>query len=254
MPNYDYSIPMLVQHLILFNSTAALAIYYLLFLQLELDFGFGKFFRPRFLIISVVFAFVVFYLGTYFLTGSLDTARKVYIGFPTLLITYFCFKIIKVLFRDKNANTNNKNANSKHFRFLRITGTLGFIFMATMPYVLIIGFDQKGWSHLLINMALLMSALGYFKSYFLNYKRQRTVFNNQVNPELDLRRILTNREFELSYLLVRKELSYIDIGKMMYISEGTVSKHASNIYRKTGVNNRAAFILKYLLDHPRKSA
>ncbi len=244
MPNYDYSIPMIVQHIILFNSTAFLAVAYFYYLHYELDFNFGSFFTIRFLIISVVCVYCIFYLGTYFLTGDLDLARKIYIGFPAVIITYYCYKLVLVLFRDEAIQIRNQE-RATHFKTLRIGGTVGFFAMATMPYILMIGFDQKGWSHLFINLALLMSTFNYFKSYFWQYKKQRAALESQSELTSELKKLLTKREFELSYLLAKRELSYDEIGKIMFISGGTVSKHASNIFRKTDVPNRTDFISKY---------
>ena len=68
----------------------------------------------------------------------------------------------------------------------------------------------------------------------------------QIEPKTnhisDLEQILTSREFELCYLLIRRELTHSDIGKTMHISRGTVSKHVSNIYHKIGVSNRSDFL------------
>jgi DNA-binding CsgD family transcriptional regulator len=50
---------------------------------------------------------------------------------------------------------------------------------------------------------------------------------------------LTQREREVFYLL-KKGYKYKEISEELFISINTVNKHVKNIYRKTGVNNRAS--------------
>ena len=51
---------------------------------------------------------------------------------------------------------------------------------------------------------------------------------------------LTQRELEVAQLILEKK-PYRQIGEEMYIAPKTVSKHASNIFKKTGHKNRKEF-------------
>jgi len=51
---------------------------------------------------------------------------------------------------------------------------------------------------------------------------------------------LTRREIEV-VLSILSDLSYKNIAKDLFIAESTVSKIASNIFKKTGVKNRLEF-------------
>tara|TARA_R110000751_G_scaffold100545_2_gene194458 strand:+ start:363 stop:692 length:330 start_codon:yes stop_codon:yes gene_type:complete len=55
---------------------------------------------------------------------------------------------------------------------------------------------------------------------------------------------LTRREIEIA-LSILSELSYRNIAKDLFIAESTVSKHASNIFKKTGVKNRCEFLKRF---------
>ena len=55
---------------------------------------------------------------------------------------------------------------------------------------------------------------------------------------------LTKREIEVALSILSNQ-SYKEISKDLYIAESTVSKHASNIYKKTGVKNRRQFLLGF---------
>jgi DNA-binding CsgD family transcriptional regulator len=55
---------------------------------------------------------------------------------------------------------------------------------------------------------------------------------------------LTRREIEIA-LSILGNLSYKNIAKDLFIAESTVSKHASNIFKKTGVKNRREFLKRF---------
>ncbi|MCR9065586.1 MAG: helix-turn-helix transcriptional regulator [Cytophagales bacterium] len=55
---------------------------------------------------------------------------------------------------------------------------------------------------------------------------------------------LTRREMEIAVSILSKE-SYKEIGEDFFIAERTVSKHASNIFKKTGVNNKTEFLNRF---------
>ena len=55
---------------------------------------------------------------------------------------------------------------------------------------------------------------------------------------------LTRREIEVA-LSILSNLSYKKIAVELFIAESTVSKHASNIFKKTGVKNRREFLKRF---------
>ena len=55
---------------------------------------------------------------------------------------------------------------------------------------------------------------------------------------------LTKREIEIANFILENN-SYKNIANTIFISEGTVTKHASNIYKKCNVENKAEFILLF---------
>ncbi|GFZ81602.1 hypothetical protein GCM10011531_09810 [Aquaticitalea lipolytica] len=55
---------------------------------------------------------------------------------------------------------------------------------------------------------------------------------------------LTRREIEIA-LCILNNVSYKKIAQELFIAESTVSKHASNIFKKTGVKNKRQFISRF---------
>jgi DNA-binding CsgD family transcriptional regulator len=54
----------------------------------------------------------------------------------------------------------------------------------------------------------------------------------------------TNRENEIAIQILKRK-NYKDISSNMFISYGTVRKHASNIFTKSNVSNKEEFIDKF---------
>ncbi|WP_348727102.1 LuxR C-terminal-related transcriptional regulator [Tenacibaculum sp. 190130A14a] len=59
---------------------------------------------------------------------------------------------------------------------------------------------------------------------------------------------LTRREMEIAVSILSRK-TYKQIGDDFFIAERTVSKHASNIFKKTGVKNRSAFLKRFKIKH-----
>ena len=49
---------------------------------------------------------------------------------------------------------------------------------------------------------------------------------------------LSNREFEVIFLSLKRSLTNAEIASELYISEATVKRHLYTVYQKIGVNNQ----------------
>lgn len=94
-------------------------------------------------------------------------------------------------------------------------------------------------------LSVLFSAIGFFFAFKELLPKSTTQAEQSAKPlqifplTLDFTKgyHLTNRETEVLNLLI-SGLSNADIGKAMFISEGTAKTHIHNIYQKLGVNSR----------------
>jgi DNA-binding NarL/FixJ family response regulator len=55
--------------------------------------------------------------------------------------------------------------------------------------------------------------------------------------------ILTERQREIARLLSCTGLTYKEVAARLHISEGTMRKHAENVYRRLGVHSRAELMI-----------
>jgi DNA-binding CsgD family transcriptional regulator len=80
---------------------------------------------------------------------------------------------------------------------------------------------------------------------------------NKLNHPLksieDISDVLTHREIEVAYMIIQPNYTYFEIAERMYVSHKTISKHASNIFKKTNVKNRKEFMDTYVLNHINQS-
>lgn len=54
---------------------------------------------------------------------------------------------------------------------------------------------------------------------------------------------LSNREFEILYLMLKKGMTNEDISKHLFISPATVKRHISTAYKKIGINNQKQLLI-----------
>lgn len=255
-PNDSYEIPRLIQLILAYLSGICLPVYFFYYLTKELDINLGFLFNHRVLLFVLILLFISTYLVTYLVTGDPNSARQIFIIIPLMIGLLFCVKtVIFVLshFKVKYAE--------EHFRYMANAGNFSIIFMVGLPVVTAFG-DFQVIEVLLVNTSFIIISLAFIKRYIylgrieadimirLEQKKEIIVeeIQDTVIPEfniLDMLAVLTGREQEIVQLLADEEMKYSDIAKVLFIAQGTVSKHASNIYRKFNVKNRKEFIQKF---------
>ena len=55
---------------------------------------------------------------------------------------------------------------------------------------------------------------------------------------------LSNREFEIIFLSLKRSLTNSEIAKELYISEATVKRHIYTVYQKMGISNQKQLFRK----------
>jgi DNA-binding CsgD family transcriptional regulator len=133
-----------------------------------------------------------------------------------------------------------------------------------MPIVVFFGDDQT--INGLVNISFMITFYAYINDYLFQSKVEYNLLQksgffggndvkkagNSMDQEggKDLESSLleksglTSRELDIAYLIL-KEMMYDEIALETYITSKTVSKHASNIYKKTNSINKKDFIKKF---------
>ncbi|WP_244156161.1 response regulator transcription factor [Maribacter ulvicola] len=159
--------------------------------------------------------------------------------------------IIIFLFIFYNRISNPRNANAFILRRNKLSMiSVGCI--ALLPICTAIG-DYQWFTFSVMNMAFFaITAIEIDRYLFFieNNTRMYEVFafqKKQRDSTVQRKIIyedLTRREIEVA-LSILSNLSYKNIAKDLSIAESTVSKHASNIFKKTGVKNRREFLKRF---------
>ena len=245
LPIDDFPGPFILQYIITYGVAIALCVYIVYYLYKEYDIVVLKFNSSiRNLAILASVSFVVLFLIPYFLTDSLNSARFLF----TIPISAVAFIFLFIFYR---RISNPSNPNSFIVRRNKLS-MISVASIALLPICTVIG-DYQWITFTVMNLAFFaitaIEADRYL--YFIeNNNRMYEVFalkKKQRDESVERKIIyedLTRREIEVA-LSILSNLSYRNIAKDLFIAESTVSKHASNIFKKTGVKNRREFLKRF---------
>ena len=245
LPIDDFPGPFILQYIITYGVAIALCVYIVYYLYKEYDIVVLKFNSSiRNLAILASVSFVVLFLIPYFLTDSLNSARFLF----TIPISAVAFVFLFIFYR-RISNPSNPNPFIVRRNKLSMVSVAS---IALLPICTVIG-DYQWITFTVMNLAFFaitaIEADRYL--YFIeNNNRMYEVFalkKKQRDESVEHKIIyedLTRREIEVA-LSILSNLSYRNIAKDLFIAESTVSKHASNIFKKTGVKNRREFLKRF---------
>lgn len=255
MPSRDLDIPYMLQNIIDYCSAFFLASYYLYYLIKELELTQLGIYSVKVLIISLCGSFVVLFFSTYFITGDFELSRKVFIIIPILISFYFCYQTVDFLIKKWKALKNKKTP----YASVIVAGNIGIIFIATMPITDYFG--VKNLNLLFVNVSLIVTFYAYMKNYFYQSKLEydflvKIGFDEQINKseKEDIKTKfkqynLTSKELDVALLILQGK-SYKEIADHMFLVPKTISKHASNIFKKTNCSKKTEFIEVFSLEKP----
>ncbi|NNK19117.1 MAG: LuxR family transcriptional regulator [Flavobacteriaceae bacterium] len=245
LPIDNFPGPFILQYIITYGVAIALCVYIVYYLYKEYDIVVLKFNSSiRNLAILASVSFVVLFLIPYFLTDSLNSARFLF----TIPISAVAFVFLFIFYR-RISNPSNPNPFIVRRNKLSMVSVAS---IALLPICTVIG-DYQWITFTVMNLAFFaitaIEADRYL--YFIeNNNRMYEVFalkKKQRDESVERKIIyedLTRREIEVA-LSILSNLSYRNIAKDLFIAESTVSKHASNIFKKTGVKNRREFLKRF---------
>lgn len=245
LPIESFPGPFILQYIITYGVAIAMCVYVVHYLYNEYDITFLKF---RLTVANIAYyvvgCFLLLFLLPYFLTNSIDAGR-LYFSLPVSTIClYICFAFFKRISDPPNPN-----------KFILRRNRLSLISMtciAVLPILTVIG-DYQWLTFTVMNIAFYaVTAMEIDRYLYLLEHKSKLVEvlefykdnkETYLNPKF-LNKGLTRREIEIS-LSILDNYSYKEIGEDFCIAESTVSKHASNIFKKTNVSSRTEFLSRF---------
>lgn len=245
LPTDNFPGPFILQYIITYGVAIVLCVFIVYYLYKEYDIVVLKFNSSiRNLAIFTSVSYLILFLLPYFITGSLDSARLLFTVPISIAAIIFLF-----LFYKRISNPSNPNKFILRRNRLSIV-SVGSI--ALLPICTVIG-DYQWITFTVMNLAFFAITtieIDRYLYFIENNNRMYEVFalkKKQRDESIERKIIyedLTRREIEIAVSIL-SDLSYRNIARDLFIAESTVSKHASNIFKKTGVKNRREFLKRF---------
>ena len=245
LPMKNFPGPEIVQYIITYGVAISLCVYIVHYLYIEYDIVVLQYNSSiRNLAIVTIGSFIILLLIPYFYTDSLNTARFLF----TIPISIFAFTFLILFYKriSKPSNPNPFILRRSRLSMLSVSS------VALLPVCTVIG-DYQWITFTVMNIGFFsITAIEIDRYLYLieNKNKMYEVFalkKKQHDESLELKIIyedLTRRETEIA-LSILSGMTYKKIAEDLFIAESTVSKHASNIYKKTSVKNRAEFLRRF---------
>ena len=236
LPTDLISGPIIIQYIITYVVAITLCVFIIYYIYKEYDIVIIKgYFTIKNIVYLVSIGFLILFLVPYYITRSLFIA-KVCFTIPIALIGfYFLWQFYREL--------TNVIGTSK---IIQRRGKLVFLSISSvvlLPVVTLIG-DYQWITFSMMNIGLYAITIIEVDRYhyFLEHKHK---IQGSLTKGFKLKDYeLTSREIEIAFLILDNK-SYKNIAKNFTITEGTVSKHASNVFKKTGTTSKKEFLNKF---------
>jgi len=245
LPTSNFPGPFIVQYIITYVVAITMCLNVGFYLYKEHDIDFLKFKLNISNIGYLVYScFIFLFLLPFYLTESIALAR-LYFSIP---VSAICFFISWDFYR---RISKPKNPNRFIIRRNRLS-LISIICISLLPVLTILG-DYQWVTFTVINLAFFCITaveVDRYLYYLENKNKLSEVLDyyskTKINPYSSslTKNNLTRREMEIA-MFVMNNNNYKGIAEELFIAESTVSKHASNIFKKTGVKNRSEFLKRF---------
>ncbi|PQV51447.1 regulatory LuxR family protein [Jejuia pallidilutea] len=231
LPDTSLPGPLFIQYIITYSISIIMCIYLVWYLYKEFNIITpNRFFKIKNLIWLLSFTFVFLFILPFYFTNSLNSARSLFLVFPTFLsvtfLVYFFMTIKKEVKRQR------------YFKIQTYLGLTSILSIILLPLLTYFG-DFQPITQPLVTMAFFLVTTMEINSYLYRLKNTYILKRN-IGKEYNF----TNRENEIAIQILKRK-SYKEISNNMFIAYGTVRKHASNLFVKSNVSSKEEFIDKF---------
>lgn len=245
LPIIDFPDPFISQYIVSYGVAMTLCLYIIYYLYKEFNITILEYNSSlRNLSILVGSCFILLFLIPYFFTNSLILARYMFKIPISIIAIIFAIIFIRSI-------SNPKNPSSFTLRRKKLS-IISVVSIALLPIITTFGSYQ--WlTSTVMNTAFYAITIIEIDRYLYALQNQYKIAYVH-NPNWKL--LISEKNVEgFLYKLTRMEVkiffailndsNYKGIGQELHIADSTVSKHASNIFKKLEVKNRLELIKKY---------
>ncbi|WP_405290997.1 helix-turn-helix transcriptional regulator [Algibacter sp. Ld11] len=231
LPNTSLPGPLILQYIITYGISIFMCIYLIWYLYQEFNIITPNyFFQVKNLTIILSTAFLLLFIVPYFFSYSLNSSRSLFLILPILLSSIFFIYFIKIITKEVK--------RQRYFKIQTYLGLSSILSIVLLPLLTFFG-DFQPITQPVVSAAFFLVTIMEINSYIYRLKNTHTLKLN-VGRQYNF----TNRENEIALQIIKKN-SYKQIAQNMFITYGTVRKHASNIFIKSNCASRKDFIKKF---------
>lgn len=257
-PDVNLFIPIIIQNILAYVIGIVLAVYFVYYIYKEFDVLPFKFLSVRHITIILSLTFLLLFLLPYVFSHDLVFSRHLFIIVPLILAFWFFYKMLKELTRIYRAT----NEHQEHFRNRIYAANVGLLSICSLPILILFG-DYQTVEQLCVNTGYFVIVIAYVKNLIyesnLEYKllekleaQNNSIPQKQYHFKDRFNNLgLTKREEEIVKFILEGH-NYKQIAQILNITEKTVSKHTSNIFKKIGVENINGLVLYFNKNQPVK--
>ncbi len=230
LPSDKFPSSEIIQYTITYSISIITCIYLVWYLYIEFNIKTpSTFFKIKNLTLILTTCFILLFVIPYYITESLNFARSLFLVFPTILSIIFMIYFFRVL--------KKKTNRQRYFKIQTYLGLCSIFSLVLLPALTYFG-DFQPITHSIVTSSFFFVTVMEINSYLYRLKNTYR-FKEDIGGKYNL----TNRENEIALQIIKGD-SYKNIAENMFITYGTVRKHASNIYTKTNSSSREEFIRK----------
>jgi len=231
LPNEFLPGPLFLQYIATYSISIIMCIYLVWYLYIEFNvITPNPFFKIKNLSIILLLCFLFLFIIPYYYTNSLKFARSLFLVFPIFLSITFLIYFFMTLRKEVK--------RQRYFKIQTYLGLTSILSVILLPLLTYFG-DYQPITQPLVTMAFFLVTVMEINSYLYRLKNTYILKRN-IGKEYSF----TNRENEIAIQIIKGD-SYKKISGNMFITYGTVRKHASNIFIKSNVSNKVDFVKKF---------
>jgi DNA-binding CsgD family transcriptional regulator len=253
LPGSDFALSDQIQVILPYLSGIALASYYFYYIISEADLRVRTIFSPKNLFICLLAALATSFVGLSLIFSNPGVSKIVFVGIALVFTLFFLLHLLR---RIGPHLYNQKAQHPSPYTSIPLYTLCGAIFMTSMPVVAFLG-DFKVINLSLVNMSLVCAAISFYRCHIYEVRIENELLEQlgffaerdaEYKASLAYHTILdkglTPKELEVANAILSNQ-SYTEIADKLFITPKTVSKHASNIFKKLDCRNKIEFIEQY---------
>lgn len=217
-----------------------LAIYYAVYLSIKFNKKEEKKASAKFLLPILIGTYLAGVFVAYIFDGNYRIAEGLFLLLPIILSVGFCVSLEQQLRKLGNVT------NLKERRITIYSSYVAILLMTANPLISIVT-GYYGLNVSLINILFLLTVGSYIYRLSLEQREASRALDRIgffTDPRSILAYKLSKRQLEVASMMLR-DATFSAIADELHLAKDTVSKHASDIYKKTKTTNIEDFKQKF---------